>query len=161
MDAHSSRRPALGARVAALGAASAWAPLSPRPLDAEALRGADALVACLGPEGDAEALARWILAQPGMTEVYDRQTAAEKCELPADRIGDLVVLAGRDFVIGRTPADHDLSQLGGMLRSHGGRYEEMVPLVLSEPLNSEYAALAACDPRNFDIFQFTCNGAHK
>ena len=115
----------------------------------------------LAPESDQEAIAHWILAQPGITEVYDRQTAAEKCELPADRIGDLVVLAGRDFVIGRTPADHDLSQLGGMLRSHGGRYEEMVPLVLSEPLNSEYAALAACDPRNFDIFQFTCNGAHK
>ena len=115
----------------------------------------------LAPESDQEAIAHWILAQRGVTEVFDRNTAAEKWELPADRIGDLVVLAGRDFVIGRTPADHDLSQLGGMLRSHGGRYEEMVPLVLSEPLNSEYAALAACDPRNFDIFQFTCNGAHK
>jgi phosphonoacetate hydrolase len=64
-------------------------------------------------------------------------------------------------VIGRTCEDHDLSQLTGGLRSHGGRYEEMVPLVLSEPLNKEYAALAAGDPRNFDIFQFTCNGAHK
>ena len=96
-----------------------------------------------------------------MTEVFDRNTAAEKCELPPERIGDLVVLAGRDYVIGRTPADHDLSQLGGMLRSHGGRYEEMVPMLLSEPLNDKYYALAAGDPRNFDIFQFTCNGVQR
>jgi phosphonoacetate hydrolase len=115
----------------------------------------------LAPECDQEAIARWILAQRGVTEVFDRNTAAEKCELPPERIGDLVVLAGRDYVIGRTPADHDLSQLGGMLRSHGGRYEEMVPMLLSEPLNDKYYALAAGDPRNFDIFQFTCNGVQR
>ncbi len=115
----------------------------------------------LAEGSDREKIARWILSQTGITEVYDREIAAEKCELPADRIGDLVVLSGRDFVIGRTCEDHDLSQLTGGLRSHGGRYEEMVPLVLSESLNKEYAALAAGDPRNFDIFQFTCNGAHK
>jgi len=115
----------------------------------------------LAPEFDQVAIARWILAQRGVTEVFDRNTAAEKCELPPERIGDLVVLAGRDYVIGRTPADHDLSQLGGMLRSHGGRYEEMVPMLLSEPLNDKYYALAAGDPRNFDIFQFTCNGVQR
>jgi phosphonoacetate hydrolase len=112
----------------------------------------------LAEGSDQKQIADWILARRGITEVYDRTTAAEKCELPADRIGDLVVLAGRDSVIGRTPADHDLSQLEGGLRSHGGRYEEMVPMLLSESLNEEYYALAGGDPRNFDIFQFTCNG---
>ena len=115
----------------------------------------------LAPESDQGAIASWILAQQGVTEVFDRNTAAAKCELPPERIGDLVVLAGRDYVLGRTPEDHDLSQLGGMLRSHGGRYEEMVPMLLSEPLNDKYYALAAGDPRNFDIFQFTCNGVQR
>ena len=93
-----------------------------------------------------------------MTEVYDRATAAGKLELPADRLGELVVISGRDVVLGRTPDYHDLKALEGGLRSHGGRYEEMVPLVFSHPLKPEYLAKAAGDPRNFDIFDFTCNG---
>jgi phosphonoacetate hydrolase len=101
---------------------------------------------------------RLLLEQEGITEVYDRETAARKMELPADRIGDLCVLSGRDVVLGRTPADHDLSLLSGGLRSHGGRYEEMVPMVLSKPLSAHYARKAAGDPRNFDVFEFTCNG---
>jgi phosphonoacetate hydrolase len=34
----------------------------------------------------------------------------------------------------------------------------MVPFVLSEPLNPDYASRAHGDPRNFDIFDFACNG---
>jgi phosphonoacetate hydrolase len=99
-----------------------------------------------------------LMELPGVTEVYDRATAACKLELPADRLGELVVLSGRDLVLGRTPEYHDLKVLEGGLRSHGGRYEEMVPFILSEPLKPEYAAKAASDPRNFDIFDFTVNG---
>jgi phosphonoacetate hydrolase len=68
-------------------------------------------------------------------------------------------MAGRDVVLGRTPEYHDLKAIEGGLRSHGGRYEEMVPFVLSEPLKPEYVAKAQGDPRNFDIFDFTCNGS--
>lgn len=75
-------------------------------------------------------VARTLLAHEGITEIYDRDLAVAKLELPGDRIGDLCVLAGRDVVLGRTPADHDLRGLRGGLRSHGGRYEEMVPLIL-------------------------------
>jgi phosphonoacetate hydrolase len=39
---------------------------------------------------------------PGITEVYGRN-AAEKLELPADRLADIVVISGRDVVLGRTP----------------------------------------------------------
>lgn len=95
--------------------------------------------------------------QPGVTEVYGRN-AAEKLELPADRLGDIVVMSGRDVVLGRTPETHDLKAVERGLRSHGGRYEEMVPLVFSEALTPAYAARAAGDPRNFDVFEFTCNG---
>ena len=102
-----------------------------------------------------------LLQLEGVTEVYDRKQAALKLQLPEDRIGDLVVLAGRDVVLGRTPADHDLSLLSSGLRSHGGRYEEMVPMLISEPLVAEYRRKAAGDPRNFDIFDFTINGTQE
>jgi len=95
---------------------------------------------------------------PGVTEVHEQRTAARLFELPVDRMGDLVVCAGRDAVLGRTPEWHDLKAVEGGLRSHGGRYEEMVPFIFSAPLNSTYAMRAKCDPRNFEIFDFTCNG---
>lgn len=100
----------------------------------------------------------WLLAQPGITEALPRDTAARLMELPPDRMGDLVVCSGRDVVLGRTPAYHDLKAIEGGLRSHGGRYEEMVPFVFSAPLKPAYNARALGDPRNFDIFEFTCNG---
>jgi len=103
----------------------------------------------------------WLLQCDELTEVYDRETAARKLELPADRIGDLVVLSRRDVAIGRTERHHDLRVLDGALRSHGGRYEEMVPLLVSEPLNAECTGKAAGDPRNFDVFDFTLNGTRK
>ena len=101
-----------------------------------------------------------VLAIDGVTEVHNQRTAAAKLELPADRIGDLVVLAGRNVVIGRSRRHHDMSQLDGELRSHGGRYEEMVPLITSHPLTEQYLELAAADPRNFDVFDFVCNGVN-
>ena len=106
------------------------------------------------------AIKDWLILQPGITEVYDKATAARVLEQPEDRIGDLVVLSGRDVVVGRRPQYHDLSALDGSLRSHGGRYEEMVPMIVSHPLNAAYKMKAAGDPRNFDIFDFTVNGTN-
>ena len=115
----------------------------------------------LPEDANRKEIEQWILSQPGVTEVCDREVAADKLELPADRIGDLFVMSSRNAVLGRAPEHHDLSQLEGTLRSHGGRYEEMVPLFISEPLNEEYQAKASSDPRNFDIFDFVCNGIHS
>lgn len=102
----------------------------------------------------------WLQARVGITEVYDREVAARVLELPADRSGDLVVASGRDVVLGRTPEWHDLKAVEKGLRSHGGRYEEIVPFLLSEPLNAAYAARVEGDLRNFDLFEFVCNGTH-
>ncbi|HEY3853523.1 MAG TPA: alkaline phosphatase family protein [Verrucomicrobiae bacterium] len=104
-----------------------------------------------------EAIA-FIQELPGVTEVLERATAARWMELPEDRMGDLVVCAKRDVTLGRTPKWHDLSALKGALRSHGGRYEEMVPFILSAPLKPDYFMRAKADVRNFDIFDYTCNG---
>lgn len=111
------------------------------------------------PRGlDAEPVRRALLRLPEITEVHDREIAARKLELDPERLGDLVVLSGRDTTLGSRPERHDLSGLDRPLRSHGGRYEEMVPMIVSEPLTPRHAALAAADPRNFDAFDFAING---
>ena len=93
----------------------------------------------------------------GVTEVYARPAAAESLQLPADRIGDLVVLADKNTVLGRKPSDHDLSHVKEGLRTHGGRFEEMVPLLLSKPLQiPAQKRFSTGGIRNFDIFEMTC-----
>ena len=97
----------------------------------------------------------------GVTEVLPRSIAVRKLELPADRTGDIIVMSGRNVVLGRTPGHHDLSQLEAPLRSHGGRYEEMVPFFVSRPLNEKYRQRSMGDIRNFDIFDYTLNGVQN
>ncbi len=114
------------------------------------------------PEGFSESTAvmDFLTSLPGVTEVHAKAHAAVLFELPEDRMGDLIVVSGRDTVLGRTPRDHDLKAIEGGLRSHGGRYEEMVPFVMSEPLNAVYAQRAAGDVRNFEVFEFALNGGN-
>jgi phosphonoacetate hydrolase len=98
--------------------------------------------------------------QPGVELVLSRAAAAETFDLPADRIGDLVVMSDRGTVLGKSRATLDLSELGGMrLRSHGGLSERNVYLIFSRPLNDAYAAIALSRQlRNFDAFEFALNG---
>ena len=103
-------------------------------------------------------IAEWMRGLDGVTEVFEKAEAAASLELPADRIGDLVVMSAADTVLGRSPEYHDLSQLDRPLRSHGGRFETQVPFIFSEALNTEYIEKSEGDPRNFDVFDFVCNG---
>jgi len=98
--------------------------------------------------------------QPGVELVMNRAAAAERFELPADRIGDLVVVSDRGTVLGKSKAALDLSALGGMrLRSHGGLADRNVYLMFSRPLNAKYAEIALSRQlRNFDVFEFVLNG---
>jgi phosphonoacetate hydrolase len=112
----------------------------------------------LSSNAESAAVQSWLLERNGITEVHERSVAARLLELPPDRMGDLVVVSGRDVVLGRTPDWHDLKAVEQGLRSHGGRYEEIVPFLLSEPLSPPYAMRAQGDLRNFDIFELTCNG---
>ena len=100
----------------------------------------------------------WILSLDGISEVLTREEAVNELELPEDRIGDLIVISSSDTVVGRRPEDHDLSGLDRPLRSHGGRSETMVPIIFSKPLSSEYEEIYAGGVRNFDVFDFVCNG---
>src|SRR5690606_4965131 len=42
----------------------------------------------------------WLAIQRGVTEVYDKETGCRILEQPADRTGDIIVLAARDVVLG-------------------------------------------------------------
>jgi len=108
----------------------------------------------LPPDVDAAALARRLAALRGVESVRSRDEAAAFFELPADRIGDLVVVSERSKVIGTSVARHDLSALEVPLRSHGGVSEQRVPLIVNRRLKD-------VDPerrwRNFDAFDLVLN----
>ena len=105
---------------------------------------------------DAAATVQRLSGLRGVEVVLTREQAAERFELPADRIGDVVVVSERSVVIGTAAARHDLTALEVPLRSHGGISEQRVPLILNRRLEG-------LDPqrrwRNFDAFDLALNHA--
>jgi len=87
----------------------------------------------LPPGTDRAATAERLRALRGIEVVLTREQASERFELPADRIGDLVVVSERFTVLGTAQSRHDLSGLDVPLRSHGGISEQRVPLILNRP----------------------------
>jgi phosphonoacetate hydrolase len=107
------------------------------------------------PSGaDVAALVKRLSAVPGIESVETRAVAAARFELPPDRLGDLVVVSERLFVLGTTPARHDLSGLDAPLRSHGGVSEQKVPLLFNRLLHD---VDGGCRLRNFDVFDLAFN----
>jgi phosphonoacetate hydrolase len=97
-----------------------------------------------------------IAALRGIELTVTRAEAAKRFELPADRIGDLVVISTRSVALGAAQAKHDLSGLDAPLRSHGGLSEQPVPLVM----NRRIANLDGNRRwRNFDAFDWVLNHA--
>jgi phosphonoacetate hydrolase len=103
---------------------------------------------------DTAAMTAKIAALRGIDLVLSRAQAATRFELPADRIGDLVVTGKRSVVLGSSAARHDLSGLKVPLRSHGGLSEQLVPLII----NRRIANLDSQRRwRNFDAFDWALN----
>jgi phosphonoacetate hydrolase len=92
----------------------------------------------------------------GIDSAIPREQAARLLELPVDRIGDVVVLADRFTALGTTPAEHDLTGLDAPLRSHGGRGEQTVPLIVNRPAPQLDRTRRW---RNFDAFDIALNYA--
>ncbi len=110
-------------------------------------------VAYVEDAADRATVMRHLSAVPGVDDVFGREDACARFELPPDRTGDIVVLADRNHVLGTRPADHDLSGLNGPLRSHGGRAEQRVPILFNRPvLREDNRPL-----RNFDAFWMALN----
>ena len=109
------------------------------------------------PEGtNIEVARKRLAALKGMELVLSREQAAERFELPADRIGDIVAVSERFTVIGTSASRHDLSALEVPLRSHGGMSEQRVPLIVNRKLPGLDRSRRF---RNFDAFDLAFNYA--
>jgi phosphonoacetate hydrolase len=108
----------------------------------------------LGAAAQAQGVADRLAALPGIEHVLTREAACEAFELPADRIGDLVVVSRQDTVLGTSADRHDLSGLDVPLRSHGGVSEQKVPLLVNRRLA---APAGERRWRNFDAFELGLN----
>jgi phosphonoacetate hydrolase len=103
------------------------------------------------PDGaDATQISRKLAAIDGIMLVIDRDEAVRRFELPADRIGDIVIVSGENMTIGTSADRHDLAALKEPLRSHGGLTEQEVPFIV----NRKIELPAAPTLRNFDAFHF-------
>ncbi len=89
----------------------------------------------------------------GIELAVSQAEACERFELPADRIGDVVVISTRHKVLGTSPEQHDLSGLDEPLRSHGGLSEQSVPMIA----NRKVMVPDGRRLRNFDVFDVALN----
>jgi phosphonoacetate hydrolase len=105
-------------------------------------------------ETDRRKVGDLIASLPGIEAVFTRTEAAARFELPADRIGDLVVVSRLDTVIGTARDRHDLSGLDVPLRSHGGLSEQTVPLLINRQVKAQPNTRRW---RNFDAFDLGLN----
>lgn len=87
------------------------------------------------PDGvDAQPVRTALSELDGIQAAYLREEAASTFALPADRIGDIVVLGEEGTAIGRYAAWHDLSGLDAPLRSHGALGELQIPFIINRAL---------------------------
>ncbi|MEP7261531.1 MAG: alkaline phosphatase family protein, partial [Usitatibacter sp.] len=102
---------------------------------------------------DQQTVAAKLKAMEGIEVVLTNAEAAQRFELPPDRIGDLVVVSTKHVVMGTSASRHDLSGLDAPLRSHGGISEQTVPLLF----NRRAVGLEGRRLRNFDILDIALN----
>jgi phosphonoacetate hydrolase len=104
-------------------------------------------------DADARALIERLRGLDGIELVLASEEACSRFELPADRIGDIVVISTRHKVLGTSAARHDLSGLTEPLRSHGGLTEQTVPMIVNRKVDWPKDR----DLRNFDVFAVALN----
>ncbi|MBT6525277.1 MAG: phosphonoacetate hydrolase [Marinovum sp.] len=94
-------------------------------------------------------------ATAGITDVLTKAQAVDRFELPADRIGDIVMVSGENMTIGTSEHRHDLAALDVPLRSHGGLTEQEVPFIANRVLDLP----SQPELRNFDAFFYATTAA--
>ena len=112
--------------------------------------------AYLPEDADPEEVASRLEQVEGIELVLPRIESVRRFELPTDRIGDLVLISTEGMTLGSSADRHDLSALGGPLRSHGGLSEQEVPFVVNRPLPD---LPDAPELRNFDAFHYAAVAA--
>ncbi len=106
-----------------------------------------------------EAIVEALRGVEGVAEVLDRASVCERYQLPADREGDVAVLAEAGVALGASRAEHDLSTLrDARLRTHGGATEARVPIIVSHPVDSRYLESLGQPLRSHQVFGIAING---
>ncbi len=95
-----------------------------------------------------------LLSTDGIADALTKGDAAKIYSLPATRIGDMVVIAEKDTVFGKNKESHDLSQLKGPLRSHGGLTETTVPFIINGTVNKDNQRRSI---KNWQLFDYLIN----
>lgn len=109
------------------------------------------------PKGtDVSAILKRLDALPEIIVAIDKAEACSRYELPADRIGDIVLVSGENMTIGTSAHRHDLAALNEPLRSHGGLTEQEVPFIINRVMPDLPNAPAL---RNFDAFFYAAKAA--
>ena len=111
--------------------------------------------AYLPADADRADIIKRLQARPEMLEVVDKEEAVRRFELPADRIGDIVMISTENMTIGTSEHRHDLAALNEPLRSHGGLTEQEVPFICNRVLDLPSAPAL----RNFDAFFYAAQAA--
>ena len=108
------------------------------------------------PDGcDTDAVMARLEAVEGIMLVVTREAAAQRFELPDDRIGDIVIISDAQVTLGTSLDRHDLAALKEPLRSHGGLSEQEVPFIVNRRIDLP----SAPDLRNFDAFFYAAMAA--
>jgi phosphonoacetate hydrolase len=90
----------------------------------------------------------------GVQLALSNAEACTRFELPPDRLGDVIVISEKHYVLGTSRARHDLSGLDAPLRSHGGLSEQPVPLLFNRKTGGIPGRKRL---RNFDAFDVALN----
>lgn len=105
---------------------------------------------------DRSALLDRLNKKDGILMALSREEACAKFELPADRVGDIVIVSTKNVVLGTSEHLHDLSGLKEPLRSHGGITEQRVPFIMNRAVKD---MPDAPDLRNFDAYYYVTKAA--
>ncbi len=109
------------------------------------------------PDGaDRAAILARLAERDELIAVLTREEAVAQFELPADRIGDIVMISGENMTIGTSANRHDLAALNEPLRSHGGLTEQEVPFIVNRVL-PDVPNMPTL--RNFDALTLACRAA--
>ncbi|SEV89313.1 phosphonoacetate hydrolase [Aliiroseovarius sediminilitoris] len=111
--------------------------------------------AYLPDSADQDDIMAKLRATDGITDVLTNTEAVARFELPADRIGDIVLVSGENICIGTSEHRHDLAALNEPLRSHGGLTEQEVPFICNRVLPLPERPVL----RNFDAFFYATQAA--
>ena len=108
------------------------------------------------PEGtDTQDILIRLAQRDEILEAVDKATAVQKYDLPADRIGDIVLTSTENMTLGTSAHRHDLAALKEPLRSHGGLTEQEVPFIVNRKVDLPNAPTL----RNFDAFFYATTAA--